>query len=60
MDTGSSDLFLDTTGVDLNGATNTGHHVGLIYGYVSLAIESNTQAETSPMLSEISHELVVT
>lgn len=34
LDTGSSDLWLDTTGVDLSGLTDTGVQTGLTYGYV--------------------------
>ncbi|PAV20460.1 NADP+-dependent D-mannitol dehydrogenase [Pyrrhoderma noxium] len=32
LDTGSSDLWLDTTGVDLSGLTDTGVQTGLTYG----------------------------
>lgn len=34
LDTGSSDLWLDTTGVDLSSLTQTGITTGLSYGYV--------------------------
>lgn len=34
LDTGSSDLWLDTTGVDLSKLTQTGITSGLSYGYV--------------------------
>ena len=34
LDTGSSDLWLDTTGADLSSLTNTGIQTGLTYGYV--------------------------
>lgn len=34
LDTGSSDLWLDTTGADLSSLTQTGVQTGLTYGYV--------------------------
>lgn len=37
LDTGSSDLWLDTTGADLSSLTQTGVQTGLTYGYVVLA-----------------------
>ena len=40
LDTGSSDLWLDTTGVDLSGLTDTGVQTGLTYGYVRCFVRS--------------------